>query len=259
MVTQGWINQIGAYRVEKKEGPRPGGAAYLKLRPGTPAFCIHTTEGSTVDGAVSTIRSRFTAPHFVVGQNRIVQMRPLWAQGATVHDWNDRYIQVECVGFSKLAEHQLTPDTWKPLVALTRWLHEQLGIPLRRPDGWADQLPAGTWANNNTRRQSRIALTFKGLVGHIDIPDQDPSWHWDPGSLDYSALIAEASGGDAKEEDDVKFDEFMMGAKKYMKRAKEKGKDAGPCPDKITGPQRFGWNLARFAYQNGGDLGLDEA
>ena len=190
-----WVQRIGDYDVERQEGPRPGGQAYLPLR-SNPSFCVHTTEGSTVAGAVATLRQNFTAPHFVVGENRIVQMRPLSAQGATVHDWNDRFIQVECVGRADLKLHRLTPTTWQPLVALTRFVNKELGIPLRRPDGWSDQLAAGTWANNNPRRQSGIALQFRGVFGHVDVPDQDPSWHWDPGSLDYTALFAEALGED---------------------------------------------------------------
>lgn len=196
-----WVSRIGPFKVERMEGKRPGGQPYLPLR-ANPSLCVHTTEGNSVAGAVSTLRSNFTAPHFVVGENRIVQMRPLSAQGATVHDWNDRFIQVECVmrvGSIGLKLHRMKAGTWEPLVALTRFVHEELNIPLRRPDGWSDQLAPGTWANNNVRRQSRKALTFRGVFGHIEIPDQDPTWHWDPGSLDYTALFAAAQEDDMTE------------------------------------------------------------
>jgi hypothetical protein len=186
-----WVDQIGPYKVERMEGPRPGGQPYLKLND-NPGFCVHTTEGSTVAGAVSTLRSNFSAPHFVVGEGRIVQMRPLTAQAATLVSHNDRFIQVECVGRANLKEHQLTVSTWAPLVALTRFVNQQCGVPLKRPLGFSDQLPAGTWANNNPRRQSGKALEGRKVVGHIDVPDQSPTWHWDPGSLDYSALFEQA-------------------------------------------------------------------
>jgi hypothetical protein len=251
----GWIDRIGPYRVQKKEGPRPDGQAYLRLKR-QQALIVHTTEGSSVDGAVFTLRSRFSAPHFVVGEGRIVQMRPLWAEAATVRTWNDRYIQVECVGHASLKLHRLTEGTWKPLVALARFVHEELGIPLRRPNGWSDQLAGGTWANNNPRRQSRIALEFHGLVGHIEIPDQDPTWHWDPGSLDYSALIAEAKAGTKDTEDDVMYLKFKEGVRKYVRRTKEKGHDAGPAPKAIEDHDvRWGWGLARSLSDKGRDLG----
>jgi hypothetical protein len=187
----GWVGKIGPYEVERMEGPRPGGQSYLKLN-ANPSFCVHTTEGSTVEGAVNTLRNNCSCPHFVVGEGRIVQMRPLWAQAATLVSHNERFIQVECVGRANLKEHQLTPGTWSPLVALTRFVNQELGVPLKRPLGFADQLPPGTWANDNPRRQSGKALQGRVVVGHIDVPDQSPTWHWDPGSLDYSALFDQA-------------------------------------------------------------------
>jgi hypothetical protein len=204
-VANGWVDQIGPYKVQKKEGPRPGGQPYLKLN-ANPSFCVHTTEGSTVEGAVATLRANFSAPHFVVGERTIVQMRPLWAQAATLVSHNERFIQVECVGRADLKEHQLTIGTWAPLVALTRYVNQKLGVPLKRPLGFSDQLPPGTWANDNPRRQSGKALQGRVVVGHIDVPDQSPTWHWDPGSLDYSALF-----------DQAKPSRFVVAGKTYKK------------------------------------------
>lgn len=187
-----WADRIGIYRVEKRESPRPFGQAYLPLD-ANPSFVIHTTEGSTVDGAWNTLDSKSAAPHFIVGEGRIVQCRPLSAQAATVHDHNARFIQVECVGRSDIKMHRLSPQTWEPLVALTSYIHHTLGVPLRRPDGWTDQLPSGeVWAANNSRRISRKALTERGVYGHVEVPNQEPTWHWDPGSLDYAELFRRA-------------------------------------------------------------------
>jgi hypothetical protein len=241
-----WIDgkQLGRFTVQKHELKRPGGQAYIPLA-APKVLIIHTTEGSTVAGALSTLGANFTGPHFVVGENRIVQTRPLDGEAATVHDHNDIGWQVECVGSAKLAEHRLTPSTWEPLVELVRWVGEQ-GVPLKRPDGWDDQLPPGTWANNNPRRQSRKALSFRGLVGHIEIPDQDPSWHWDPGSLDYSELIAQATGtGD----DDMAMDDYIAGSNAAQQRAvKEDGTvvDPGPAPEGKPKHFQAGWSDVRW-------------
>lgn len=183
-----WVSQMGIYRVERRESPRPGGQAYLPLDP-DPSLCIHTTEGSSVDGAWMTLNSKSAAPHFIIGEGRIVQCRPLDKQAATIHDHNDRFIQIECVGHAQREVHRLTPQTWEPLIAAVRYLKQVHGIPMARPPSWPDQLGPGIWAANNPRRQTELALTMRGVFGHVDVPDQDPTWHWDPGSLDYTELF----------------------------------------------------------------------
>jgi N-acetylmuramoyl-L-alanine amidase len=158
---------------------------------------VHTTEGSTVKGAIDVLRSNSDGANWVIGEGRIIQGRPIGAQGASLRQHNDVGQQVECVGHAKEKLHRLTADTWEPLIALTAFLHEEFGMPLRRPEGWADDCSDITTilATNNTRRLSRKALGFRGLLGHLDIPDQAKTWHWDPGALDYTALIDEAGGG----------------------------------------------------------------
>jgi hypothetical protein len=232
-----WINgrKLGPYTVEKHELPRPSGQAYIPMTHPV-AFIIHTTEGSSVAGALSTLGAGFMGPHFVVGEGRIVQTRPLDGEGATVHDHNDIGWQVECVGFSKQTVHDLTPESWGPLVELTRFMHEELGVPLDRPVGWQDNLSDihTVLATNNTRRQSRKALGFRGVVGHLDVPDQAPTWHWDPGALDYSELFAQASGGG----DEMAYADFKAGWKSFQR---------GEPEPKVDGDERFGWNAAQFA------------
>lgn len=193
-MAQDWVKKIGIYTVERDEGGRSAGRAYIPLAAPV-SLIVHTTEGSTVNGAVSTLKSQFFSPHFVVGEDRIVQMRPLTAQAATVHNHNDIAFQVECVGHASQQLNTLTPSTWTPLVSLARFMHNKHGIPYERPGGWKDDgSDINTiWATNNTRRLSGKAMGFHGFLGHLDIPDQAPSWHWDPGALDYTSLFVEAS------------------------------------------------------------------
>jgi hypothetical protein len=234
MVTS-WVGKIGPYRVEKKESPRPVGP-YLKLD-SNPSFCVHTTEGTTVAGAWNTLDSQGFAPHFIVGEDRIVQMRPLWAQGATLRAHNEEYIQVECVGFSKLTEHKLTPETWDPLVYLSWYVTEVEGVPPYRPPEWPDSLGGGTWANDNNRRQDGYALSRRGIYGHVDVPDQSPTWHWDPGSLNYSELLKQAK----EIEDNMGYAEFKEGVKRRLEKK--------PIPV-AEGDERFGWKFADWAGEN---------
>jgi len=254
-----WVDRIGSFDVGRRESKRPGGQPYIPLA-NPRAFVLHTTEGTTVDGAWQTLNERGSAPHFLVGENRIVQMRPLDVQAATLRDngggWhpNDVGWQVECVGKSLGIVHKLTPSTWEPLVALTSFVAEVLGVPLRRPDGWRDDLSDITTmlATNNTRRQTRIAVTFRGILHHMEIPDQDPTWHWDCGALNNTALIAEAKGDDMTPEEKEKLldayaivnavEDFLNDeppgdeARRSRKRAYNALKRASNRPEAIPGP-----------------------
>lgn len=227
------MTRIGEFNVERMEGPRPGNQDYLPLGIGVSLVIGHTTEGSTVNGAVGTLRSNFSAPHFVIGERRIVQMRPGWAQAATVRGDNSRAWQVEKVGFASQKVHRLTPATWDPDVALTRWFHEEQGVPLATVPGWRDDLSDITTIlaiEGNTRRLTGKALQHRGFVMHLDVPKNS---HWDEGAYDWSALFAEVRGGD----DEMGYAEFEKGL-----RARRQGK---PVPKDATGDFKLGYDVAR--------------
>jgi hypothetical protein len=235
-----WAPKIGTYEVRKLP---VGTGAPLGVNP---SACLHTTEGSALPGALSTIEGTGFAPHFTVGDDAIVQMRSLDEQGEALRAHNDHFIQIEAVGFSDLKLHELTPATFHPLVALAAYLRDQLGIPLHRPVGWTDQLPPMTWADNNPRRQAGVALRERGWYGHVDVPDQSPTWHWDPGSFDYSALFAAVEGGD----EDVNLETYNEGWAAYVAAFKSQGADPGAAL--ATKPDWFrkGWGAARFSATN---------
>ena len=232
-----WVARIGSFDVQCRESPRPGGQAYIPLSPKR-TLIVHTTEGDTVDGAWTTLNSKGAAPHFIIGQGRIVQCRPLDAQAATlVTDSSAGFFanslgwQVECVGHALGMVHRLTPATWAPLVALARFFNTSFGVPLARPDGWKDDLSdiSTMLATNNTRRQSRRAIGFNGFLGHLDIPNQAPTWHWDPGALSYTALFEQVRG-----DTDMAFDDYLDGRDFAWGRAiKNDGSvgDPGDIPD----------------------------
>jgi hypothetical protein len=242
-----WLTQVGPYKVTKRESARPGGQAYILLD-NPRSLIVHTTEGTTVDGAWNTLNSKGAAPHFIVGENRIVQLRPLTAEAATVHNHNDQGWQVECVGSAKQTVHKLTPSSWQPLVALAHWFHEEKAVPLQRPAGWFDNCSdiKTTMASDNTRRQSRKALGFRGFLGHLDIPDQAPTWHWDPGALNYTALFAEIQTGD----EDVSFAEYTDGIDAFWVAFASKGGDPGPPAATKPAEFRKGWGHARRSAAN---------
>jgi len=249
-----WVDTIGQFSVQRRESPRPGGQPYIPLT-APRSLVVHTTEGDSVDSAWQTLDAKGAAPHFIVGQLRIVQCRPLDVQAATlVTDSSAGFFanslgwQVECVGHAEQTVHQLTPATWQPLVALARFMHEQRGIPYDRPEGWRDNCSdiTTTLASNNTRRQSRRAIGFRGFLGHLDIPNQAPTWHWDPGALDYSALFDQAQG------DDMAFAQYRAGIDLFQERCRNQGfKDPGPVPDSVTdADKKAGYSDARWNFQH---------
>lgn len=234
-----YVDRIGDVKVERHAVA--GGTAHGMVS--QPSFCIHTTEGSTLAGALGTISATGYAPHFTVGEDTIVQMRALTTTGSALRSHNDKFIQVECVGFSKESVHQLTPSTWRPLVTLSRFVHERFNIPLMHP--WPDKLPPGS-ASDNPRRRDGYALTRRGFYGHVDVPDQSPTWHWDPGSLDYTALFKAV-----KEVDDVALTEAQKDALEFAQGVMRAA--ANEPEPKDPGPRRRGY---RWAIGLQADIGV---
>jgi len=222
-----WLDgqTLFGFRVERHELPRLHNKPYYPMGP-TERGVIHTTEGATIDGALTVLAARFDGPHFVVGGDRIVQGRPLYVQGAALRQnpgqplTNPRAeIQIECVGFAQTkpwmfddwSNHVFpinpntkkpvaTPasfhgSTLKPLVALLAWLTQNTDIPLSRPSpNWKDDMsdcPLPWAVANNHRRLSAVwDSNATGWFGHVEVQHQEVTNHFDPGALNYSALFA---------------------------------------------------------------------
>jgi hypothetical protein len=224
----GWLTGQtlpGGIVVEKHEILRPGGAAYYPLTliaDGKPV--IHTTEGYAIAAALNVFEAKHDGPHFLAGEGRAIQCRPLHVQAAALHAPDNQYtgLQIECVGFSQvkpwlfdywishalpvaghtmLANGQLATETvtaahfngstLKPLVSILAFAVMHMGVVLQRPPQWKDDcsdmpLP---WAARNKRRQQGVWPNGKWVYGHIEATAEGPDWHWDPGALNYTALF----------------------------------------------------------------------
>ena len=77
-----WLETAGKFTVEHV--PCPHFSEPVNLA-GPRTGVIHTTEGGSIDGAMSVFRQHF-APHFVVGQGRILQLVRAWATFCTRRD-----------------------------------------------------------------------------------------------------------------------------------------------------------------------------
>lgn len=186
-----WIKKAGRFAVGRHECPHPGVPVDLN-RPR--AGVGHTIEGSLSSG-LAVFEQHF-APHFVVGDDAILQLVPLGMEATALeHDTSlpfetNRWAvaQIELEGNSDL-------DLWVPpkprrerLEALLYELRERAGIPLRRP--FEHGLQRGvTWATaSNPRRTVSPARwgTTAGWFMHLEIPGNE---HWDMGNVDWPLLL----------------------------------------------------------------------
>jgi N-acetylmuramoyl-L-alanine amidase len=224
-----WIEgeNLFGFTVERHNLPRLHNKPFFPMNRNQRGV-IHTTEGATIDGALTVLAARFDGPHFVVGGDRIVQGRPLNVQGSSLRQnpgqplTNARAeIQIECVGFSQTKvwmfddwTHHVFPidpntkkpvatpasfhgSTLKPLVALLAWLTQNTDIPLSRPSpDWKNDMsdiPLPWAVAGNHRRLSKVwDSNATGWFGHIEVQHQEFSNHFDPGALDYASLFSQA-------------------------------------------------------------------
>lgn len=147
----------------------------------------HTTEGSSVDGAVSALRAANAASHFVINphgkRTELVQLIPLHlAARSLAHPSGPETnranaIQIEIVGFSAEA-HDWSDRTYENLRGLTRWIHRAFGVPLR-----CDV----TFKASGARRLSGSDFfEYEGLIGHQHVPGND---HTDPGDFRVGKIL----------------------------------------------------------------------
>lgn len=189
--TDGWIERIGDFEVERAEIKRPGNRPYFN-NSHTRIGVLHTTEGTTVKGAFATLNKKHSAPHFIAGEGRILQCRPITKQGAALRS-SDKYnpntdaaCQIEMVGESKQSLWLPPDSSLLPVLAIMRWAAgDPLDVPLTRPvDAWLDdctdvKLP---WAvtTNGRRAAKNIWPKVAGWYMHMEVPVND---HWDCGAL----------------------------------------------------------------------------
>jgi hypothetical protein len=159
-----------------------------------PAGVMHTTEVS-FDAALKEFKTKF-APHFLVGAGRIVQFAPLGVMShalehkkGTVETNRWARVQIEVAASSNLDLWQPDQATFAALASLVAVLEDAAGIPLVRH--WPDQLDKQqVWATSgNARRREHIWGKKAGWFGHVEVPGNH---HWDPGSLNYTAVFAKA-------------------------------------------------------------------
>ncbi|HKV40470.1 MAG TPA: hypothetical protein VJX67_14750 [Blastocatellia bacterium] len=199
-----WVTQeVFGFKVEIKEIRRPDGQDYLPTL-ATGVGVLHTTEIPSVEETWHLLNDKYSPPHFITGESRIIQCRPLGAQGAALrtnapHAPNaEAQVQIEQVAFSRRSPWLPDLPTLRPTVALMAYCSTTLGIPLRAPNNWPDNWSSvpEPWDADNQRRQLAAAglwPTEKGWWTHMEVPWQEPTWHWDCGAIKRSEMLAMAA------------------------------------------------------------------
>lgn len=200
-----WLTKVFDFNVERKEIPRKNNKPFIAMAP-TGIGVLHTTEGLNVDGAWSTLNKGHSAPHFIVGGNRIIQCRPLGVQAAALldnasHPNQFAYVQIEMCAFTggdaDFAKHGMQSwlpieSTLKPLVALMAYCAGNgVDIPLRRPSSaWLDDCSdiKTIWATaSNTRRAAGVWPKEKGWYYHLEVAGNN---HYDCGAMRCAEIFA---------------------------------------------------------------------
>ena len=180
------LDRVGRFNVEQIGGIPHFPAPFDRAAP--PAGGLHTTEGSTIEGALSVFKQHY-APQFLVGHDhlgkmRVLQLVQVGTIGAALEHHNDlARVQVEVAGFSRQVPWRFDDETCEAVAALMAACKSEYGIPLSHP--WPDG-DFGLAGPNKHRSSGRFGH-IPGWFGHGDIPDNS---HWDPGALQWGRLFA---------------------------------------------------------------------
>lgn len=168
---------------------------------------LHSTEGSTIEGAVGAYRARNVWPHLTVDcpRRRAVQHLPLQlagrslknkAGGVETNRAGQYLVQIELVGFAGRPHTIGDVDDLDWFAReVVRPIHEATGVPLHSVVDWVPY-PASYGEGARQRVAASRWADLSGIVGHQHAPEND---HGDPGALDVARIIATATS----QEDDM--------------------------------------------------------
>jgi hypothetical protein len=178
---------------------------------GSRKLLLHSTEGSSIAGAVGAYRTNNSWPTLTVDcpARAIVQHLPFDAAaralrnkagGVQTNREGTILVQIELVGFAGTPLSIGNPDD---LV----WLGRQVVAPICRATGvppvstvrWAAY--PGSYGTGASQRLSAVAWdAYNGVLGHQHAPEND---HGDPGALNVGAILAAARLELNQENDDM--------------------------------------------------------
>jgi hypothetical protein len=208
-----------------------------------PRICLlHTTEGSTIAGAVAAYTARKVPPHFTIDPVRQIGQQHIDTSFAARALWDvDRHgpIQTEIVG--RAAETPAWPDSYYQWIAetLVKPVCETHSIPMsdNHPDGgrlhWNNSDAYGMNAPQRLNREQWDRFT--GICGHQHAPPRNA--HWDPGALKIDTLLRYCAAPSLEDET------MMLGFYQYQ------GKDADGAVYTVWSDQTKRWLPGPAAFK----------
>jgi hypothetical protein len=171
-----------------------------------PKGCLHTTEGSSIAGALSAYAPY--PPHGIYDwrSRERLQHIPLSLASYSAMDGNDDdyMIQIELVGFA--AESRFWPaEAWRNIAEdVIKPIEDHFGVP-RRALGFKDARdgisPPLATASSPIRLGWAALRDYSGWLGHQHLPAPDE--HWDPGAIQISRAFELIGGSAAGKDDDM--------------------------------------------------------
>lgn len=164
---------------------------------------LHTTEGDSIEGAISAYRNANSWPHFTVdpARGRIVQHIGMDRSAMALYNGPQpmetnragTVIQIEIVARAG-STHTYT-DAWYQWLAtqVIRPISLNLGLPPRMTKFYGAMdgtIAVETWPG---RLQDDRWNGYNGWLGHQNVGDGND--HWDPGKLNETKLLVYAFGG----------------------------------------------------------------
>lgn len=156
---------------------------------------LHSTEGSSVAGAVAAYKAKGVPPQFTVDPKTRARVQHISEDKAGyalknlaggVQTNNQGAIQVEVVGFAAKMQDMSDLDVVWMGTEVVRPLAAATGFKLEAPAFvGADQSPANAKAKQ--RFSAAAWNAFNGVCGHQHVPEND---HWDPGAMRIDAILA---------------------------------------------------------------------
>lgn len=155
------------------------------------AVVWHTTEGTTVQGAVSVYKSIQACPHLTVDPETFERFQhvPLDRSAFALRNLaggcqtnTTGVIQIEVVGYAA--------DSWSWSKQRLEWLGEEVLAPILEE---CPSIPRGPIYTGPRMTCAEWDVWSGGQCGHAHVPEND---HWDPGDLDLARIVAYATGDD---------------------------------------------------------------
>jgi hypothetical protein len=178
------VEQLGLTRERGKDGPKFISFPWRGL--------LHTTEGNSLEGALSSYRASDFWPHLTIepSTRRIVQHLPLnIGARALARPGVTQTNAANCIQIDIVGNAIETPSWSEEDLTFIREVMRQIEalVPIPRQSGLTFLDNIGVSRNPRNRMTANEWEVFSGWYGHQHLPDNT---HWDPDAIDIAFLLS---------------------------------------------------------------------